>query len=256
MKNTLEIQNLHVEVDGKEILHNINLKFEENKVHAIMGPNGSGKSTLANTIMGHPKYQITKGKILLNGKDFTNSSPDQRAKAGIFLSFQYPSEVPGVKLNTFLRTAVNAKLRQQGKKEYSVVEFFKLLKEKMQLLNMDAKFRKRSLNEGFSGGEKKRMEMLQLLLLEPQFAILDETDSGLDVDGIKQVADAIKEAKSESDMGIILITHYERFTKELMPDMVTVLCNGKVIKQGSEELARKIQEKGFEQFTTNESFAR
>ena len=248
MTNKLEIQNLHVEVEGKEILNNINLVFEEGKVHAIMGPNGSGKSTLAYTLMGHPSYKITKGKIILNNKDITTASPDERAKAGIFLSFQYPSEVPGVKLNTFLRAAVNAKRKQQGKKEYSVVEFFKLLKEKMQLLNMDAKFRKRSLNEGFSGGEKKRMEMLQLLLLEPQFAILDETDSGLDVDGIKQVADAIKQAKKTTNMGIILITHYERFTKELLPDKVTILCNGKVIKQGSENLAKQIQDKGFEQF--------
>ena len=231
------------------------------KYNCILGPNGSGKSTLANTIMGHPNYKVTKGKILLtkNKKtsDITFWSADKRANAGVFLSFQYPSEVPGVNINSFLRTAVNAQRENNKLKPYTIPEFFKLLKEKMKLLGLDASFRKRSLNEGFSGGEKKRSEMLQLLLLKPTFAILDETDSGLDVDGIKAVADAIHTARKQdatesksktSGMGIVLITHYERFIKELMPDKVSILCGGKIITQGSTELAKKIHEKGFDQF--------
>ncbi len=244
----LEIKDLHVEVANKEILKGINLKFESNSVHAIMGPNGSGKSTLAGAIMGNPKYKVTKGKILLNGKDITESSVKDRADNGIFLSFQYPSEVPGVTINNFLREAVNTKREQLGKKKYSVVEFYKLLKGKMSMLGMDSSFRTRDLNYGFSGGEKKRSEMLQLLLLQPTFAILDETDSGLDVDGIKTVAKAIHVAKEEEPLGVILITHYEHFMRELMPDKVTVLCNGKIIQQGSTELAKKIQKKGFKEF--------
>ena len=246
--NVLEIKDLHVEVDGKPILHGINLKFESNTVHAIMGPNGSGKSTLANAIMGNPKYKVTKGQIIYNDQDITNSSVKERADLGIFLSFQYPAEVPGVTINNFLREAVNTKRALQNQKPYSVIDFYKLLKEKMQLLHMDQSFRTRELNAGFSGGEKKRSEMLQLLLLKPIFAILDETDSGLDVDGIKAVADAIHLAKKDSPMGIILITHYEHFMRELMPDRVSVLCNGKVIQEGSTELAKKIQEKGFAEF--------
>ena len=245
---TLEIKDLHVEVDGKEILHGINLEFESNTVHAIMGPNGSGKSTLAAVIMGNPKYKVSKGKIILNGEDITNASVKERADLGIFLSFQYPVEVPGVTINNFLREAVNIKREQAGKEKYSVVEFYKLLKEKMELLHMNSSFRTRDLGVGFSGGEKKRSEMLQLLLLKPVFAILDETDSGLDVDGIKAVARAIQIAKQETPMGIILITHYEHFMRELAPDKVTVLCNGNIIQQGSKELAQKIQERGFAQF--------
>ena len=251
-QGTLEIKNLHVEVDGKPILKGIDLIFESNTVHAIMGPNGSGKSTLANAVMGNPKYKITKGQLLLNGQDITNASVKERADAGIFLSFQYPSEVPGVTINNFLREAVNTKRELNGLKKYSVVDFFKLLKEKMQTLDMDHKFRTRELNAGFSGGEKKRSEMLQLLLLEPNLAILDETDSGLDVDGIRAVAKAIHLAKETSPMGIILITHYEHFMRELMPDKVSVLCNGKIIKQGSTELAKQIQEKGFTRFIDEE----
>ncbi len=244
----LEIQDLHVEVEGKEILHGISLSFESGIVHAIMGPNGSGKSTLANTIMGHPKYKITKGKILFNNQDITHSSVKERADLGLFLSFQYPAEVPGVTINNFLREAINTRRERLGEEKLSVVDSYKLLKEKMELLDMDPKFRTRDLNAGFSGGEKKRSEMLQLLLLKPVFAILDETDSGLDIDGIKAVAKAIHIARHDSPMGIILITHYEHFMRELAPDKVTVLCNGKIIQQGSKELAQKIQEKGFAQF--------
>lgn len=245
---TLEINALHVAVAGKEILHGVTLKFQTDEVHAIMGPNGSGKSTLANVIMGHPKYEITGGKIIFNGKDITFASVKERADLGLFLSFQYPAEVPGVTINNFLREAINNKRELQCKEPLSVVDCYKLLKEKMDQLGLDPKFRTRDLNAGFSGGEKKRSEMLQLLLLKPVFAILDETDSGLDVDGIRTVSKAIKIAKKESKMGIILITHYEHFMQELAPDKVTVICNGKVIQQGSRELAKKIQEKGFSQF--------
>jgi Fe-S cluster assembly ATP-binding protein len=251
--NKLEIKNLHVEIDNKQILSGINLMFESNTVHAIMGPNGSGKSTLANAIMGNPKYKITKGQILFNGKDITCASVKERSDLGLFLSFQYPAEVPGVTINNFLREAVNTKRELQNLKPYSVVDFYKLLKDKMQLLHMDPSFRTRELNAGFSGGEKKRSEMLQLLLLKPIFAILDETDSGLDVDGIKAVAEAIHVAKKVSPMGIILITHYEHFMRELMPDKVSVLCNGKVIKEGSTDLAKRIQEQGFNDFFNENS---
>ncbi|MAG60301.1 Fe-S cluster assembly ATPase SufC [archaeon] len=250
---TLKIKNLHVEVEGKEILHGITLDFESGNVHAIMGPNGSGKSTLANAIMGHPKYKITKGKILFNGQDITNYSVKERADLGLFLSFQYPAEVAGVTISNFLREAINTKREREGQEKLSVIDSYKLLKEKMELLDMDPKFRTRDLNSGFSGGEKKRSEMLQLLLLKPVFAILDETDSGLDVDGIKAVAKAIHIARKDSPMGIILITHYEHFMRELSPDKVTVLCNGKIIQQGSKELAKKIQEKGFNQFVNEQS---
>ena len=254
MTNTLQIENLHVEVDGKEILHGITLEFQSGTTHAIMGPNGSGKSTLAHTLMGNPRYKITQGKIILNGKDITNASVKERADAGIFLSFQHPAEISGVTINSFLREAINTKREREGKRKLSVVDCYKLIKDKMAVLKMDSSFRTRDLNAGFSGGEKKRSEMLQLLLLNPLFAILDETDSGLDVDGIKAVAEAIRQAQKENDspMGIILITHYEQFLQELAPDRVTVLCNGKVIQQGSKELAQKIQEKGFSSLMGNE----
>ena len=249
--NILKIENLHVEVDGKEILHGISLEFKTGIVHAIMGPNGSGKSTLANTLMGHPKYKITNGKILFNDQDITNFSVKERADLGIFLSFQHPVEIPGVTISSFLRETINTKREREGKVKLSVVDCYKLVKEKMDILKMPSTMRSRDLNAGFSGGEKKRSEMLQLLLLEPKFAILDETDSGLDVDGIKAVAKAIKHAKSNSPMGIILITHYEQFLQELSPDCVTILCNGKIIQQGSKELAQKIQEKGFASFESS-----
>jgi Fe-S cluster assembly ATP-binding protein len=240
---TLEIIDLHVEIDGIKIVHGVSLTFNAGKVHALMGPNGSGKSTLAHAIMGDPRYTITSGKILLNGKDITNAKPEDRAKAGLFLSFQYPSEVPGVSISNFLRTAVN-NLRE---KKLSVIEFHNLLKEKMALLQMDPAFSRRSLNEGFSGGEKKRAEILQLMMLEPKYALLDETDSGLDVDAIKIVAQGIKLARNNgNEMGIIVITHYNRFLEFLEPDQVTILRDGKVMSSGGYELAKKIQEDGFE----------
>ncbi len=237
----LEINNLHVEVDGKEILKGVSLQFEKGKVHALMGPNGSGKSTLANTLMGHPKYTITSGKIILDGKDITSLAVDERAKLGLFLSFQHPMAVSGVGIRKFLRAIVNEK----REKKLSVMDFKILLEEKMKLLGMDKSFASRHLNVGFSGGEKKRMEMLQMMLLEPSYALLDETDSGLDVDAIKAVVEGISLMKKQNEMGIIVITHYNKFLEYLNPDMVSVMLNGNIVATGGAELAKEIEEKGF-----------
>lgn len=239
----LEVQHLSVEVSGKTILEDVSLKFESGKVHALMGPNGSGKSTLANVIMGHPKYTIVSGKILLDGKDITTMPVHERAKAGIFLSFQHPQEYEGITIRKFLRTIVNARVGD-GKK-ISVMDFKKVLEDKMHQLGMESSFASRYLNAGFSGGEKKRMEMLQLALLEPQYAFLDETDSGLDVDAIKTVASAIQTIKEKTKMGIILITHYNRFLEYLQPDIVSVIYKGKIILQGGKELAERVEKDGF-----------
>jgi Fe-S cluster assembly ATP-binding protein len=240
---TLEIIDLHVEINGTEIIKGVSLTFESGKVHALMGPNGSGKSTLAHTLMGDPRYKITSGKIVLDGEDITFAKPDIRAKAGLFLSFQYPSEVAGVTISNFLRAAVNSRLE----KPLSVIEFHKILKENMALLKMDPAFGRRSLNEGFSGGEKKRAEMLQLMVLDPKYSLLDETDSGLDVDAIKVVAQGIKLAREKDNkMGVIVITHYNKFLEFLEPDTVSVLVDGKIIAAGGYELAKKIEQDGFE----------
>ncbi|HLD80096.1 MAG TPA: Fe-S cluster assembly ATPase SufC [Candidatus Nanoarchaeia archaeon] len=242
----LEIIDLFVEINGKEIIKGVTLTFEAGKVHALMGPNGSGKSTLAHALMGHPRYKITKGKIVLNGEDITNAKPEVRAQKGLFLSFQYPSEISGVTISNFLRTAVNNLREKKGLPAYSVVDFYKLLKEKMAQLKIDGSFSKRYLNEGFSGGEKKRMEMLQLSMLEPTYALLDETDSGLDVDAMKTVAEGIERIRQEREMSIIVITHYSKFLEYLKPDVVSVLSSGKIIKSGGYELAKQINEQGFE----------
>lgn len=238
----LEIRDLHVEVDGKEIIKGVSLTFHPGKVHVLMGPNGSGKSTLMLAIMGHPKYKITKGEILLDGEDITHQKTEIKAKKGLFLSFQYPAEVSGVTINSFLRTAVNSR----REKPYSVVEFHGLLKQKMAELKMDASFSKRDLNVGFSGGEKKRAEILQLLLLEPRYALLDETDSGLDIDAIKIVADGIKKVHQQTNMSIIMITHYNRFLDYFTPDQVSIISEGKIIAQGDATLAQQIEKEGFE----------
>jgi Fe-S cluster assembly ATP-binding protein len=239
----LKIENLHVDVEGKEILKGVDLEIDLGKVHALMGPNGSGKSTLANVLMGNPKYEITSGKILLNDEDITRSSPDERAKKGLFLSFQYPNEITGVTMSSFLRTAYNS---VKGT-NLDVVEFHKKLKEKMSELEMDESFRKRYVNEGFSGGEKKRAEILQMAILEPKFAILDETDSGLDADAIKIIGENVNKMRG-SERGILIITHYYRILNHIMPDRVHILVDGKIVKEGGKELALEIEENGFDNY--------
>ena len=238
----LEVKDLHASIDGKEILKGVNLKIEKGKVSVIMGPNGSGKSTLASVLMGNPVYEITKGQILLNGEDITNMSPDKRAKKGLFLSFQYPQEVPGVTVSNFLRTAYNSITG----KEISVLDFHKLLKEKLELLKISDNLSKRYLNEGFSGGEKKRMEILQMAVLQPGFAILDETDSGTDVDALKIITNGINTVKKDTDMGILLITHYDRVLKYIQADFVNIMIEGKIVKTGSQDLAFEIEKKGYD----------
>ncbi|MBI4148984.1 Fe-S cluster assembly ATPase SufC [Candidatus Woesearchaeota archaeon] len=236
----LEIKDLHVAVEGKEILHGVDLDIGMGTTHCLMGPNGSGKSTLAHALMGHPKYVITEGKILLDGEDITSLPPHERAKRGLFLSFQYPAEIPGVTLSNFLRTALN----NLGSEKLGVLDFHKLLKEKMGQLDMDSAFTKRYLNEGFSGGEKKRAEILQLLVLQPKFAVLDETDSGLDIDALKVVAQGVNSLQKEH-RGILLITHYNRILHYIVPDRVHVMYQGKIIKSGGKELANEIEQRGY-----------
>lgn len=238
----LEIKDVHVEINGIEVVKGVSLKFEAGKIHALMGPNGSGKSSLANAIAGHPKYKITKGQILLNGKDVTHVKPHLRAREGIFLSFQYPQEINGVTIGNLLRTAYNT---VKGK-NIPIIEFNKMLKEKMNDLHMDAKFAQRELNVGFSGGEKKRAEMVQLRMLEPKYAILDETDSGMDVDAIKIVAEGIKNLQEKTKTSFIIITHYSKFLKFLSPDDVSIMYKGEIVAHGSHDLAKQIEEKGFE----------
>ncbi len=240
MSNELKIKNLHVSVDGEKILKGVDLEIEKGLVNAIMGPNGSGKSTLAYALMGHPKYEITEGEVIFKGKNVLDMEPDERAKLGLFLAFQYPHEVSGVSVSNFLRTALNAKT---GKK-ISVLDFRDLLKEKMELLEMDDSFANRYLNEGFSGGEKKKTEILQMITLNPEIAILDETDSGLDVDALKIVSKGINSIKDKS--GVLLITHYKRILDYVNPDKVHILIDGKVAKSGGPELAEKVEEEGYE----------
>ncbi len=236
----LEIKDLHVEVEGKEILKGIDLKFKKGKIHALMGPNGSGKSTLANIIMGNPKYIITKGQILFERKDISKLNPNERAKKGIFLSFQNPSEVEGVAISNFLRMAFNNSKDQK----ISVFDFHKLLKEKLKLLKMPENFSEKYLNRGFSGGEKKKSEILQLAVLNPKIAILDETDSGLDIDALKTIASGIKMLMNKNKT-IIIITHYKRILEYLKPDRLFVMMDGKIVAEGGKELVEKLEKKGY-----------
>src|SRR3989344_5478437 len=236
----LEIKNLRVEIEGKEIIKGINLKFEKGKIYALMGPNGSGKSTLANVIMGNPEYKITKGKIFLNGKDITNLNPDQKAKNGIFLSFQNPSEIEGVTISNFLRMALN----NSKNKKISVPDFHKLLKEKLKLLKMPENFSERYLNQGFSGGEKKKSEILQLNILNPKVAILDETDSGLDIDALKIISKGLNKLMDKEKI-IIVITHYKRILEYLKPDKIFIMKHGKIVLAGKSSLINKIEKKGY-----------
>ncbi len=239
----LKIENLHVHVDGKEILKGVTLTVELGKVHVLMGPNGTGKSSLANVLMGHPKYKVTRGKIILDGEDITHLGPTERARKGLFLSFQYPSEITGVTMSSFLRTAYNS-LKNVN---ISVLEFHTLLKEKMAELNMDTTFSKRYLNEGFSGGEKKKAEILQMLVLQPRYAILDECDSGLDVTALKIVGQGIKKMASP-ERGILIITHYSRILNELSPDVVSIMVDGKIVDVGDYSLVKEIERDGYKKY--------
>ncbi len=254
MGRTLEVQNLHVEVEGKEILKGLSLIINKGEVHAIMGPNGSGKSTLANTLMGHPGYTVTKGQILFEGHDITSMKPDERAALGMFLAFQYPLEIPGVTLFNFLRTTMNSLRKkktgvdaEKDKKiaAQSLREFNKKMNEKMKLLEMDQAFSSRYLNEGFSGGEKKRAEVLQLAMLEPELAILDETDSGLDIDAMRIVANGVNSLVGPN-IGILLITHYQRLLDYIKPQFVHVLIDGRLVLSDGPELALKLEENGYD----------
>lgn len=241
MTYELEIRGLHAGLDGREILKGLDLKVRQGEMHALMGPNGSGKSTLSNVILGHPKYRVFKGDILLNGESILGLSPDKRAKKGLFLGFQYPVEVPGVRLGSFLKTA-HAQIH--GPDAIDVADFFHLVEDKMRILGMDSSFGGRYLNEGFSGGEKKRAEILQLLVLGPRIAILDETDSGLDIDALKAVAQAVNTYRSP-ETGVLLITHYQRVLRYIQPDFVHVLIDGKIVRSGGGDLAGKLEELGY-----------
>jgi len=241
----LEVKDLKVKIEDKEILKGINLTVDKGQVVALMGPNGSGKSTLAYALMGHPRYEITSGTIFLNGEDITNAKPDVRARKGLFLSFQYPQEISGVSVSNFLRTALNAKRESQKEKPISVMDFHKLLQEKMKLLKIDKSFALRYLNEGFSGGEKKRMEILQMAVLQPKIGLLDETDSGLDIDALRTVAEGINDLK-DSELGVLLITHYQRILNYITPDTVHIVIDGKIVKSGGKELALEVEDKGYE----------
>ncbi len=239
----LKIEDLHVNVEGKEILKGVNLTVKLGNVHVLMGPNGAGKSSLANVLMGNPKYKITSGKIILDEEDITYLGPTERARKGIFLSFQYPSEITGVTMSNFLRTAYNSVKNEN----VSVIEFHKLLKEKMVELEMDTMFGKRYLNDGFSGGEKKKAEILQMLILQPKYAVLDECDSGLDVTALKIVGQGIKNMTS-SKRGILLITHYSRILNEMSPDVVSVMVDGKVVEDGDYSLVKEIEKDGYKKY--------
>ena len=241
----LHIKNLHAGIDDKEILRGIDLDVKPGEVHAIMGPNGSGKSTLSSVIAGNETYEVTDGDIDFQSESILELSPDERAHKGIFMSFQYPVEIPGVTTTNFIKTAINAKRKAQGLEDVPARDMLKLIREKSELLEMDRKFLSRSLNEGFSGGEKKRNEIFQMAMLEPKLAILDETDSGLDIDALKIVANGVNKLKSK-DNAVVVITHYQRLLEYIVPDFVHVLHNGKIVKSGGKELALELEAKGYD----------
>ncbi|MCH6568556.1 MAG: Fe-S cluster assembly ATPase SufC [Acidobacteria bacterium] len=240
----LEIKNLHVKADGKEILRGIDLKVNAGEVHSIMGPNGSGKSTLAQVIAGRESYEITDGEVIYQGKDLLEMAPEDRARQGIFLAFQYPVEIPGVSNTYFLKAALNALRKERGEEEVDAMDFLALIKEKMKLLGMDETLISRPVNEGFSGGEKKRNEIFQMVVLEPKLAILDETDSGLDIDALKIVAAGVNSLRSP-ERSFIVVTHYQRMLNYIVPDAVHVLYEGRIVKSGGKELALELEEKGY-----------
>ncbi len=241
----LTIENLHAQVEGKAILKGIDLDVKAGEVHAIMGPNGSGKSTLSSVISGNEDYEVTKGKILLKGEDLEELDAEERAHKGIFLSFQYPVEIPGVTVTNFIKTAINANRKAKGLDEMPASELLKKIREKAKLLDIDSKFLSRSLNEGFSGGEKKRNEIFQMAMLEPALAILDETDSGLDIDALKIVANGVNKLKGKNN-AVVVITHYQRLLDYIVPDFVHVLYDGKIVKSGTKELAHELEAKGYD----------
>ena len=241
----LEIKNLHAKVEEKDILKGINLEIKPGEIHAIMGPNGSGKSTLASVISGKEEYEMTDGQIIFENENLEDVSPEERAHKGIFMSFQYPIEIPGVTTTNFIKTAINETRKAQGEKEMSAKDMLQKLREKCDLLDIDQKFLSRSINDGFSGGEKKRNEIFQMAMLEPKLAILDETDSGLDIDALKIVANGVNKLKSK-DNAVLVITHYQRLLDHIVPDFVHVLFDGKIVKSGGKELAFELEEKGYD----------
>jgi len=251
MPSTLEIRDLHVSIEGKQILKGVNLKVSQGEIHAIMGPNGSGKSTLANTLMGHPKYKVDSGDILIDGESIVGIPPDVRARKGLFLAFQYPLEISGVPLAQFLRSAyrsvkgeTKSETKGVGGEMITALAFKKKLEEKLKEVDMDPAFAKRYLNEGFSGGEKKRAEILQMAILQPKIAIMDETDSGLDIDAVRKVAEVLSKMAGP-DMGVLLITHYQRILEYIKPQFVHVMVNGRIFRSGGPELAKLLEEKGY-----------
>jgi len=241
----LKIENLQAQVDDKEILKGINLEIKPGEVHAIMGPNGAGKSTLSSVIAGNEDFEVTQGAVVLDGENLEDLAPEERAHKGIFLSFQYPVEIPGVSVTNFIKSAINANRKAKGLEDMPANEMLKLIKEKSSLLEIDRKFLSRSLNEGFSGGEKKRNEIFQMAMLEPKVAILDETDSGLDIDALRIVANGVNKLKNK-DNAVVVITHYQRLLDYIVPDFVHVLYDGKIVKSGTKELAFELEEKGYD----------
>ena len=241
----LSIRNLHVEIDGNRILNGLNLEIEPGMVHAIMGPNGSGKSTLASVLAGREEYEILEGEIDFQGQDLLELGPDERAREGLFLAFQYPVELPGVSMSNFLKEAVNSVREHRGMQSLSSADFLKQMKEKAALVELNPDLKRRSVNEGFSGGEKKRNEIFQLAMLEPKLAILDETDSGLDIDALRIVADGVNKLRNEN-RSFVVITHYQRLLNYIVPDVVHVLLNGQIVKSGPRELALELEEKGYD----------
>jgi len=241
----LHIKDLHASVNDKEILKGINLNIKPGEIHAIMGPNGSGKSTLSSVIAGNETYEVSKGDVVLDKENLLDFAPEERAHKGVFMSFQYPVEIPGVTTTNFIKTAINAKRKAQGLEELPANEMLKKIRDTAELLDIDRKFLSRSLNEGFSGGEKKRNEIFQMAMLEPKLAILDETDSGLDIDALKIVANGVNKLKNK-DNAVLVITHYQRLLDYIVPDFVHVLYNGKIVKSGGKELAHELEEKGYD----------
>jgi Fe-S cluster assembly ATP-binding protein len=244
----LVIKNLHVNIEDKSILNGVDLRIPQGEVHAIMGPNGTGKSTLANTLLGHPSYKVTEGEVLFKGKNIIDLKTDERSRMGLFLAFQYPVSIPGVTVANFLRTALNSRKRAENPEDKGIAipEFRKLLKEKMDELKIDSSFAGRYLNEGFSGGEKKRVEVLQMAVLQPEIAILDEIDSGLDIDALRIVSEGVNLLRSTQNLGVLVITHYQRLLNYIKPDVVHVMMDGRIVESGGPELAVSLEEHGYE----------